>query len=290
MLSYLLFRVFIFTFRFIPFRILYFFSSLLSRVAGLVPFYRKKVIEQNLSIAFPTLAKRDRKRIIRLSYQNLFDIVFESLKSFSYNPQKLKERYRIEIQPQVLEWAKEKQDLTVMAAHFGNWEWGALVLPIVHPSFHVIGLIKPMRNKRIHKYVASKRSMTGSQLQSIYDDHAPLLKKYERAKMIVYIADQNPSNKKKAVMVDFFNTQTPCLHGAQSMAKRLNTPVIHLKPKRVSRGYYTVAVTVLIDPQKGDSHDQLMQVYMSELEEMIQEQPQDWLWTHKRWKHSYSYK
>ena len=56
--------------------------------------------------------------------------------------------------------------------------------------------------------------------------------------------------------------------------------------ERVRRGFYEVVFSPLELNAAATSPSSITQKYMSVLEEKIQEQPSDWLWSHRRWKYS----
>lgn len=289
MLGYLIFRSIGIIFIIIPFRVLYVFSDFLAFISTYLIGYRKKVIEVNLSIAFPDLSPKEKRSLIYKTYQNLFDIFVESFKSYSVKPEKLEKRFKV-VNTELLDSLfEEGTNVITFASHTNNWEWGPVILPLAFQHY-VIGLIKPLKNKRIYNYVTKARGVTGCGLHSIYDSHDTLNADYDRPKMIIYIADQNPSNKEKAIPVKFFNTETLCLHGGEKMARRTNYPVFNLLNRRVKRGYYEIEpVLITMDPSQL-SPNELTQKYMTQLEKSLEGQPSSWLWTHKRWKHSHSYK
>ncbi len=289
MVAYLIFRFFIALFSILPFRIIYWFSDILVFISMNIISYRKHVISKNIDIAFPGLTILDKKKLIKEAYRNLYDISLESLKSYSMTPEKIKARYSFENTEWLNNYFDEGKDIIAYSAHFGNWEWGPLIVPM-YLKHLIIGLIKPIKNQRIYKYIFTQRNTTGAELVDIYGDKSIIYNKQSRPKMTVYIGDQNPSNKEKAIEVDFFDTKTLCLHGAESHAKRTNDIVINLQISRIKRGYYHLTPMLVSDKPNENAPGEITQIYMSQLQKAIEANPSAWLWTHKRWKHSHSYK
>lgn len=54
-----------------------------------------------------------------------------------------------------------------------------------------------------------------------------------KGKLILLMADQNPSNVRDAIWVKFFNKETACLHGLEKYSKTYNLPVIYMGMQRV---------------------------------------------------------
>ena len=72
---------------------------------------------------------------------------------------------------------------------------------------------------------------------------------------------------------------------AEKIAKKFNFPVLYLGVKKVKRGYYEMRVKVLTETPNALAEGEITQLYVNELEKDLREQPFNWLWSHKRWKH-----
>ena len=100
------------------------------------------------------------------------------------------------------------------------------------------------------------------------------------------IADQNPSNKEKAIWVDFLGIDTAFLHGPEVYALKLNYPVVYIDIKRVKKGFYEIELLPLVENPSIMQPGEITQLYAQAIEKRIQSAPQYWLWSHKRWKNS----
>jgi KDO2-lipid IV(A) lauroyltransferase len=98
------------------------------------------------------------------------------------------------------------------------------------------------------------------------------------------VADQSPSSARLAYWIEFLNQDTAVLHGPEKYARIHDIPVVFAWVKKVKRGYYTVEFKLLeADPSKTKTGE-LTTRYMKMLEAVIIEQPQYYLWSHRRWK------
>lgn len=66
--------------------------------------------------------------------------------------------------------------------------------------------------------------------------------------------------------------------------------VIFLKTKKIKRGYYEASFEVLTEDVKSVPNYKISEDFMSRVEQQIYEQPEYYLWTHKRWKHKKRFK
>ena len=99
-------------------------------------------------------------------------------------------------------------------------------------------------------------------------------------------ADQSVSAeyKDKEHWIQFLNRDTPFLHGMEKHSRNNNLPVIYADVQRVKRGFYTIELSVLtMNPLELDD-GVLTELYARKLESVILKKPEDWLWSHRRWK------
>lgn len=274
----------------LPFPIVYAFSNFVAWMLHKVFSYRKDVIMKNLEYALPELSDTERNNLLSPIYRNFSDILLESFKSSFTSSQKINDRYKFISNPEFDSKENVKNGIVVYAAHYGNWEWGTITLQL-QTDFQVIGLIKPLANKYIDRFIAKNRSENGTMLVDIYGSKEAIHGTYDQPSSIVYIADQNPSNKERAHKIQFFGKETLALHGAASYAKRYpEKPIWFYNIERVSRGRYTVSPIKIADANEvGITELEITQRYFTALEKQIRKNPADWLWTHKRWKAQISY-
>ncbi len=245
--------------------------------------YRKEVVLKNLKNSFPEKDEKEIKEIAKKTYQNLSDIFLETIKNFNAPIEELKKRFILE-NPEFLEdLYKKNKNLIAVLGHYGNWELGAQVAGL-YTEYNVYGLYKPIKNIYIDEYLKKTRGK-GSKLVSIYETKKTFLETRKKKSLFLLIADQSPSSMKKAHWVDFLNQKTACLHGAENYARVFDYPVIFIKVSREKRGFYKAKLSMLVnEPKKIENTGDITKKFMNTLETQIREKPENWLWTHKRWK------
>lgn len=280
---YIIFLISIYFIALIPFWILYPFSNLLAFLFNHIFRYRKNVIIQNLKNSFPEKSDNEIKFIVKKTYKNLTDIVVESIKTSTMPTKSVTKRFSIK-NPELLdEYYKNGQSIIGVAGHYGNWEWGAMAgsLQIKHRA---IAIYKPLSNKYIDNFIKRTRAENGTLLKSIYKTSEAFENFKSQTCIFLLVADQSPSSAKKAIWVDFFNQDTACLHGPEKYARNYNYPIVFLKIQRIKRGYYELTIEKLIEDSSQLKDGEVTRLYMNKLEEIIREKPENWLWSHKRWK------
>ena len=129
-IGYIFFRIIVFIFSIIPFWLLYKIADFLAWVLKTVVGYRKKVVLAQLKLAFPHKSDKEIQKIMHDSYKNLADIIVESIKGFTMSETDYRKRF-IFVNPEVAnQLHKQGKSSIHVAAHYGNWEWGAMTYPL----------------------------------------------------------------------------------------------------------------------------------------------------------------
>lgn len=278
------FRLVVFLFRLLPFSVLFvladFVSFLLHKVIG----YRLKVVKENLNKSFPDLTETELEKLIKSFYTHLSDILLEGIKGYSLSKKELRKRF-VYKNPEILDEAFQSgKHIMLMPAHYGNWEWAVLSLPL--PLKHqIIGVYKPLRAQLIEAFVGKRRSRFGLILNPISETRTAMNNPPATPTAYIMMSDQHPSSRKKAQWIKFLGRDTACLHGADHYARKYNYPVYYMHIARVKRGFYEVEFSPLELNASATQRAEITQKYMSVLEEKILEKPSDWLWSHRRWKY-----
>jgi len=246
--------------------------------------YRVKVTRSNLRLAFPEKSEEELVNLEKGIYQNLADISVEALKGFTMRNSKIIKRHKI-LNPELLDYYYNNgQSVIGVAGHTGNWEWGAISAGI-QLKHYPIAIYKALSNKLIDWFMKWNRSVRGT-LMAPTSSTFDTFKKYQNQKCIyLLVADQSPSNTSLSYWINFFNMETACIHGPEKYAKIHNYPVIFIDIQRVKRGFYEIELTTLVENPRCMADGELTKLYMNKLEEVIRKNPENWLWSHRRWKH-----
>ncbi|MBN2668109.1 MAG: lysophospholipid acyltransferase family protein [Bacteroidales bacterium] len=277
----------IYSFKLIPFKILHFKADGIALLLGKVIAYRKKIVTENLQDCFPENSQEENNRIITKFYRNVSDILLESLKGLTINQLAMKRRFKV-LNPEILDaYFESGQSVMCLAGHYANWEWGIQAVngQIKHRA---ISIYKPLSNKVLEKFMHSKRSQSGMLLFPIDETKAAFAHMMKEPSAIILAADQSPSNVEKSILVNFFNRPLGFLHGPEAYLSKVKIPVVYFDVQRIKRGFYTMEILPIYDGKTELRKNELTQRYASLLEAIIRKKPEDWLWSHKRWKHDYS--
>ncbi len=269
----------------LPFPALYLLSDccylLLYHVIG----YRKKVVRQNLNNSFPDKSNAELRRIERSFYHYLCDLILETFKTLTISRSTALRRctFSEETRKRFVQLEKEGKSCIIVMGHFGNWEWAGNTFSLLCPQpLYVI--YHPIKNPHFEKLVYGMRSRFGTRLYALKDTVRDMMKNKTEVNATAFIADQAPSPD-NACWTRFLNQDTPVFRGPEIIAKKFNFPVVYVTVNRKSRGYYRVESELLSSHPQDTVEGEITARHTRKLEQDINDQPEIWLWSHRRWKH-----
>ena len=282
MVVYILTRIFVELFRYVPFWLVYVFSDILRFILFDLYGYRKKIIFKNLHISFPEKNKKEINKIAKAFYKNFADILVESIKGFTMSKAEILKRYKVINAPVLDKYYDEGKSVISVAAHYTNWEW--LIGVGLETKHKANTIYKPLSNNHLNNYLQRKRERFGMKLIPLKQTGSAFNKTTEPVSVLL-IADQSPKTFSNAFWLDFFELDTPCIHGPEAYSRKMNLPVVFFKFNRAQRGFYTLEIIDLTNNPNDLESGALTKKYMNLLENIIKENPGNWLWSHKRWKY-----
>lgn len=181
---------------------------------------------------------------------------------------------------------KEGNGMLMIAAHYSNFEIMGYMLGLF--GFNVYSIARPFDNKFINKYLYSVRKLAG---QKIIDKKgaAELMGNItSEGATLCFIADQDAG--RKGLFVDFFGRKASTYKSIGLLAITNNIPIGVGCSRRVdNRFFFEICVPRIIFPEEwADKEDPLMWVtaeYTKAIEEFVREDPSQYWWLHRRWKH-----
>ena len=128
------------------------------------------------------------------------------------------------------------------------------------------------------------RTRLGNKLYAMKDTFKGMVRDRNETTATAFIADQTPSPQ-GAYWTTFLNQETPVFTGTAKISRKLDYPIVYISVKRPKRGYYNVEGELLIEHPGNYTEDEISEMHTRRLERDIVENPEIWLWTHRRWKH-----
>lgn len=272
-------------FSLLPLPVLHFFSNITAWILQYVVGYRQNVIRDNLRKAFPEKDRNSLRQIEKKFYRNFTDIVVESVKSLTISEGELRQRLRLR-NPEVFEqlYAQGKGVIMVMG-HYTNFEWMAMGIPLLVPQ-PCFAVYQRLKDHRYSNLVVNIREQFGLKLFQMKDTYPFMINNTAEAPLYVFMADQSPHKGKVKFRTSFMGRETPVHLGVENLAKKCDLAVVFIEMERAKRGHYEVEAQLLYHDLKGAETHQVTREHVKALEKVIYKKPEDWLWSHKRWKHA----
>ncbi len=248
--------------------------------------YRRRVVDRNLRASFPEWTPEQRQRAAHKYYRHLSDLIVEVIKASRIGRVELMERcYLTEEALRTFDslCGRQKQSILLMG-HMGNWEWGALCLSL-HPNVELRLVYRPLRNAFWNRWLKGVRSRFGAVPVTAAMAARSVLADGERSRCAIFVADQ-AAPPDKGAWYYFLNQPTVFFTGAVRLAARRQVPVVYGSLQKLRRGYYQVKIVPIVEPGHLLTEQEIMQRFIALLEHDIRWQPELWLWSHRRWKHS----
>ena len=247
--------------------------------------YRRNVVRENLIRSFPAQDEHWFLQTEKRFYKNLSQIIVENIKLLHVDPQVLKNRFTFENVNVLHELSASGKSVFISLGHSGNWE------TIVHAlSFSVdlpvIAIYKKVSNPVFEDFIKNLRTRWGKirmiESQSAYRQLSSVK---TQPHLIALLGDQTPPGTENDYWTIFLNQETPFFTGLEKMSKALGHAVVFMESERTSKGRYIVRFSEICEDPKGTSQNEIIGEYVRLLEKSIEHQPDNWLWSHRRWKH-----
>ncbi len=254
-------------------------------LAGSLFRIRRGVVQENLARAFPERSAGWRRRVASATYRH-FGREAVSLLLFEHmRPAEVRARCEVEGLELISEPLRRGQGVLLLPGHFGNWEISGVSLTA--RGIPVDAVTRRQANPLVEVYMTRARRRLGMGVVHQSDAARGVVKGLRDSKVVALVADQNAA--RNGVFVDFFHFPASTARGPGIFAARTGVPVIFVDPRRLrgSKARYRVRFTqVTFEPADDlkESVRRLAGAYITSLEEVIRESPEQYFWFHKRWK------
>jgi len=250
------------------------------------PLFRsKKIISKNINFAFPNINNSDEKKIIKGMWSNygrtFAEYVF--LNKFSKNsPEKL-----VSIQGKdILDEIKEKNESVVfVSGHFANFELMAMQLS--NYGINLSTIYRPLNNiflNPLMEYLRIKY-ICPNQIKKGRAGMREILKKIQEKYSIALMIDQRVTEGEKVL---FFNQPAYTTTIPAQIALKFSSKIVPISLKRISDVKFNMVVEKPIYVQRSENQNKdILDISIklnSVIENMIKNNPNQWIWSHNRWK------
>lgn len=247
--------------------------------------YRKQVVFDNLRNAFPEKSNTEIKSIAKRFYLNFTDTFIETIKMLSMSKKQFNRMMDLDL-TEVLQLEASGKSIQFHGGHQFNWELANWKLAM-ELKIPVIGVYMKIKNRIFNKIFYDMRAKHGTVLVETkeFKNRMHVLLKDQYA--IGLAADQNPRKPEESYWLYYFNRPAPFVTGPDKSAIKNGTAVVFVRMIKVKRGRYRFETELITDGHQPLKAGELTIRYRDLLEDTIKKQPDNYLWSHRRWKWGY---
>jgi len=283
MLAKITYYIFIIPLSYLPLWILYLLTDFLYIVLLLVIPYRRKVVRKNLINSFPEKPIDEIKKIEKQFYKHFTDLLAEGIKNLTISQKELSRRLVVDNQELMDSLYSQNKSVLLVSGHYNNWEW---LITTQNTLFkhQAMGIGMPLSSKFWDKKINECRSRYGMKVVNAKNLKESIKNEVEKPLAILILSDQSPADSRKSYWMNFLNQQSAVIFGTEQMANEYDFSVVFFKMVKVKRGYYKMVLELITSTPKSIEWGKITEAHTHLLEKEIIENPQFWIWSHKRWK------
>ena len=247
------------------------------------PLFRsKKTSYANLSIAFPNLNDPQKYKIMNNMWINYGKIFSEYMfiEKFRTSP-KFSNQIIIENQSELEKIKLSKRPVIFISGHFNNFELMAMHLE--KSGIDLAAVYRPLNNSLLNPIMENirKKYICKKQIKKGITGTKELLKEFKKGTSIALMIDQRVS---EGIESDLFGKKALTTTIPAQFIKKFDVAIVPVYIERLIDNKFKLKIFENIKFSKNDSIDMITLKLNKILEEMIMTNPEQWIWTHSRWK------
>ena len=284
-----------------PLKMHYFWGRCLSWFVSGPMHYRRDVVMINLARSFPEKKYNELRKIADDFYKHFGDLFAETFWfAGSHDTKRLRDSHICEMEhADVLNRLyNDCPGVIVLNSHLGNWELTGGILNYVYAPDKVdfgekntTVVYKELSNSFWDKVFGDNRCapIAKENKETCYVESRKILRfviAHRNEKWLyVFPTDQCPYKYASAHTVDnFMHQPTLTMTGGAALAHKFGFAVVYMAFKKKEGFGYKMSFREICRDASEFTPEDIMNKFYSYLEEDINAQPENYLWTHKRWK------
>ena len=278
--QFLFFIFFFFLFKIFGFKISSLIGGKLFETIG--PIFRsKELISSNIKKAIPNINSKDLKKISRLMWNNYGRIFAEYVFIKSFRIGKLNSRISVEGQDILDEIKKNNQQVVFISGHFSNFELMAMHLE--KTGIKLSAIYRPLNNIFLNIIMENirKKYICKNQIKKGIGGIKKIIQLKKQNYSTALMIDQRVS---EGIKSNFFNSPALTTTIPAQLVKKFKIPVVPIFIERVNNLNFKITIRKPVNFMDTDSIEKITDDLNKILETMILHKPEQWIWSHNRWK------
>jgi KDO2-lipid IV(A) lauroyltransferase len=249
------------------------------------PGRRRRTVLANLKLAFPELPPVTRRHLAHASWQHLGVMSMELARMLSSPLDTTLRRLTFDGLEHLDGAMKEHGRALLLTAHLGNWELLAASHRLTAYGLSIV--VRSLDAAPLDALAGELRRKTGVELIDKRGALRPVLDALRRGRLVGILMDQNAA-RHESVFVPFFGRTASTSKSMALLALRTRTPVVPVFTHREGDGRHRVVIEPALPwPAAKETEAAIVELTTrcnEAIERAIRRCPEQWLWSHRRWR------
>ena len=255
-------------------------SSKIISVVG--PLFRSRnLMNSNILKAFPDLNKNQIKIISKKMWSNYGKILAEYVFIKDFRETKFNNKIKVNGQEILEKIKKDNEPVIFVSGHFNNFE--LMALHIEKSGINLAAIYRPLNNKFLNFIMERirKKYICKNQIEKGISGTKKLLSFFKKKTSIALMIDQRVS---QGIKSKFFNDKCFTTTIPAQFVKKFNCKIVPIYIERINSTNFKLTVHDPIQYCNDETLESITLDLNNILEKMILKNPEQWLWSHNRWK------
>ena len=168
-----------------------------------------------------------------------------------------------------------------ISGHFNNFE--LMAMHIENSGIDLAAIYRPLNNKFLNPIMENirRKYICKKQIKKGISGTKEILKHFKNGTSIALMIDQRVS---EGIKSKFFNKEAFTTTIPAQFVKKFEVNIVPIYIERTSEDNFKLNVYEPVKYKKNDTIEMITSDLNRILEEMIKKNPDQWIWTHSRWK------
>ncbi len=278
--EYILIKLLFFIFKVQGYRTASNFGEKIGKFIG--PFFRSKIkINNNLKNSSFGNSDEDRNKIIENMWGNYGRILAEYNFLDKFKNGKLNNHIYVDGLQHLENIKKNNKKVVFVSGHFNNFE--LMAMQINNFGINVATIYRPLNNFFLNKTMEEirKNYICENQIKKGKSGTRKLIQMFKNGYSIALMIDQRVS---EGISVKLFNKNCLTTTIPAQLVKKYNCEVVPVYIERVNNINFQIYFQEPLNFEKNSSTFDITSKLNNVLEKMILKNPDQWIWSHDRWK------
>jgi len=246
------------------------------------PYFRsKKLIHSNIKNSITDIHPDDLNKMVKSMWNNYGRVFAEYIFIKNFRLGKLSSKIKVDGQEILDEIKNQNKQVIFFSGHFGNFELMAMHLE--KTGINLSAIYRPLNNIFLNLIMERirKKYICKNQIKKGIGGMKKLINLKKNNTCTALMIDQRVS---EGILSNFFNRNALTTTIPAQLVKKFNIPVIPIHIERIENINFKITVNKPIFFDQNETIQSITDKLNKELERMILIKPEQWIWSHNRWK------